>query len=268
MADEKVYTFEVGDKKYRVESPTVKQLNAADKVHLSAFNDAVKDGAMIRKKLEQVWEQQGIWNDKIKNQYEELRAELLADERRLQGGGIKLKEAKEIALNMRKLRDKLADMSSGRQELDSMCAEGKADNMKFNFLISECIVEHDTGKRVYKSLDDYLTNASGELATKAAQQFFSLMYGTDASTAEASLPENKFLRRFKFVDEKLRLTDEEGRLVDEEGRLIDEEGYFIDEEGNRVDIDGHPVDEDGKYKIEYSPFLDDDGNPVDESQFE
>ena len=79
---------------------------------------------------------------------------------------------------------------------------------------------------------------------------------------ESNLPENKFLKKYKFIDDKLRLVDKKGRLIDADGKLIDEEGRYIDDQGNYIDKYGNRVDKDGEYLVESKPFLDDDGNPI------
>jgi hypothetical protein len=87
------------------------------------------------------------------------------------------------------------------------------------------------------------------------------MYGLD-NNYEKSLPENKFLKKYKFVDDNLRLVNKDGHFVNEDGKLIDENGRFVDENGNFVDRDGNRVDADGEYVVDSKPFLDDEGNPV------
>jgi hypothetical protein len=79
---------------------------------------------------------------------------------------------------------------------------------------------------------------------------------------EEKLPENKFLKQYKFVDDKLRFINKEGKLVDEEGRLLDENGRFINDKGEYVDKDGNLVTLDGEYVVEFKPFLDDSGKPI------
>jgi hypothetical protein len=95
----------------------------------------------------------------------------------------------------------------------------------------------------------------------AAQNLANMLYGLD-NDYESNLPENKFLKKYKFVDEKLRLVDKKGRLIDNEGRLIDESGRYVDENGSFVDKFGNKVDADGDYIVEQQPFLDDDGKPI------
>jgi hypothetical protein len=88
-----------------------------------------------------------------------------------------------------------------------------------------------------------------------------MIYGLD-NNYEANLPENKFLKKYKFVDDKLRYINKNNQLTDRDGRLVDEQGRFIDKAGNFVDKYGNRVDSEGEYIAEFKPFLDDDGNPV------
>jgi hypothetical protein len=116
-------------------------------------------------------------------------------------------------------------------------------------------------KKYFKDYADYLSKASEPVSIKAAQVLANMLYGLD-NDYEKKLPENKFLVKYKFVDEKLRLVNKDGHLVDSEGRLIDETGRFINTNGEYVDKNGNLVDINGDYVTDFKPFIDDDGNPV------
>ena len=91
------------------------------------------------------------------------------------------------------------------------------------------------------------------------------------------MPENQFLKKFGFVDDKLRLVDKQGKLVDEEGKHIDDWGNFVEwiDDDNYIFVDdqGREV-KDGKFNTEFVPFIDDetgelfdeDGNPIKEEK--
>jgi hypothetical protein len=162
---------------------------------------------------------------------------------------------------MKQVRDEIRDLISVRTSLDNHSAEGQADNSRFNYLVSVCVVYNDTKEPYFSSLEDYLNKSTEEVAIKGAQNLANMLYGLD-NDYEGNLPENKFLKKYKFIDDKLRLVDKKGRLIDKDGRLIDESGRFIDDNGNFVDKYGNPVDKDGEYIVEQQPFLDDNGNPV------
>jgi hypothetical protein len=162
---------------------------------------------------------------------------------------------------MRKTRDKVRDLISVKTSLDTHTAEGQADNARFNYLVSACTVYDSTKQRYFSSLEDYLNRSTDIVALLAAQNLANMLYGLD-NDYEGGLPENKFLKQYKFVDDKLRFINKEGKLVDSEGRLIDENSRYIDADGNFIDKFGNRVDKDGEYVIESKPFLDDSGNPI------
>lgn len=254
-------TIDGVEKEFLVRSPSLDNQREGQKVYNQAFTDAIKSKSVVRAKLDDLLEDQGLWNDEKQAKFTSLQKELLDGEKRLAKGGFSLNEAKDLAIHMKKVRDDIRDLISVRTSLDNHSAEGQADNSRFNYLVSVCVVYNDTKELYFKNLEDYLSRSTEEVSIKAAQNLANMLYGLD-NDYESNLPENKFLKKFRFVDDKLRLIDKRGRLVDKEGRLLDESGRFIDENGSFVDKYGNPVDKDGDYIVEEQPFLDDEGKPV------
>lgn len=254
-------TIEGKEVEFVAKSPTLQNQREAQKVYNQAFTDAVRSKCVVRAKLEDLLKEQGLWNETKQALFNELQKELADGEKRLAKGGFSLSEAKKLALRMRVVRDEIKDLISVRTSLDNHSAEGQADNARFNYLVSACVVYKDSDQPYFSSMEDYLNRADDQVAILGAQNLANMLYGLD-NDFEKNLPENKFLTKFKFVDAKLRLVNKDGHLVNEEGKLIDENGRFIDAEGNFVDKDGNRVDEGGEYILESQPFLDDNGNPI------
>lgn len=263
-------TFEVDGKEYAVRIPKIQDIKEANELRSKTFNESLSRGDLLRDQLESELRKRNLWTDDREMEYQTLRREVLDGEFRLQKGGIKLKRAKELALEMSEKRAKMVDLLSSRTDLDSNTCEGKADAARFNYLFSCCLVYDEDDEAYFPNkLDDYLENQEDPVALAGATEFYYLISGSD--TLDDNLPENIFLKKFKFVDEKLRLVDPEGRLVDVDGKHIDENGLYIkwQEDGTsyNVDANGRKVTDEGRFEVSSSPFLDDDGNPVDESQF-
>ena len=204
-------------------------------------------------------------------EYQTLRKEVLDGEYRLEKGGIKLKQAKRVAVEMAEKRAKMVDLLSSRTDLDSNTCEGKADAARFNFLFSCCLVyDEDDTPYFPNKLDDYLENQDDPVAVQGANEYYYLISGSDA--LDSNLPENVFLKKFKFTDGQNRLIDEEGRLVDQDGKHIDENGLYIkwnkDGTTTSVDANGRKVNDEGRFDVKSTPFLDDEGSPIDESKYE
>ena len=139
---------------------------------------------------------------------------------------------------MSKKRDDMIRLLSSRTDLDSNTCEGKADAARFNYLFACCLVYDETDEPFFpRNIDDYLLNQDDPVAIAGASEFYYLISGNDS--VDQNLPENKFLHKFKFIDEKMRLIDKDGRLVTEDGKHIDENGNFIkwEEDGTSTKVD-------------------------------
>jgi hypothetical protein len=252
-----------------VVEPSAEAYKEAHKVYTNSFNEAIRNGSIVRARMDGLLEQQGLWNEEQQIKFDTLQKQILDAEIALDKGGIPLSRAKEIAVEMKKNRAELRELISVKTELDSHTAEGQAETQRFNYYVSACTIREDNNKRVFSSYDDYLESSSKEVAVLAARTLANMLYGLEEDY-ESKLPENEFLYKYKFVNKDLKFIDKQGRLTDSEGRLVDASGRYVDEEGNYIDKYGNPIDADGNYDVKFTPFTDDEGNPVvlDEEQEE
>ena len=242
-------------------NPSFKDQREAQKVYNQAFSDAVKSGCIVRGRLNDLLKEQGLWDDAKEMKLNTLQHEILGHEQTLAKGGISLQRARGVAMEMRKIREDLRELISSRTNLDNNTAEGQADNARFNYLVSACLVYSDNKKAYFSSYEEYLNKSADPVAIKGAQVLASRLYGLD-DNYEKNLPENKFLKEYKFVDENLRFVNKEGKLTDSDGRLVDKNGRYVNEKGEFVDKEGKRVSNEGDYLVEFKPFLDEDGTPV------
>lgn len=258
-------TFEYDGVKYKVVRPNIEQVTEGNKIRRETFNSELNSGTLIRDQLEEELRKRKLWSDDREQRYQELRKEIIDMEYTLASGGIKLNEAKKVALSMKRKRSEMVNLLSSRTDLDANTCEGRADNARFNYLFSNCLVYEDSGEKYFKNgLDDYILNLENPVAGVGANEFFYLL--SDTEQVDDKLPENKFLKQFKFVNESYQLVDKDNRLIDEEGKHVDEYGNYVkwvdDTTFVFVDINGRELDNSGNFKVEFSPFLDDDGNPI------
>jgi hypothetical protein len=246
--------------------PNHRQMEEGQQVHNAAFRKGLESGAILRARVEHYLREQKLWDDAKQAEFDRIQKVLLDGEKTLKRGRIKLGEARKVAIGMAKARTELLVLNAERVRLDNNTVEAQAENARFNFYVSACTVYADTGKPVFRNLQDYLERAGEDLSWEAASALASLLNNYDAD-AEKKLPENAFLLKYKFVDDKLRYVNKDGHLTDVDGKLIDEDGRFVayvDGQKVFVDREGNRVDDKGEYVVEDAgPFLDDEtGEPL------
>lgn len=262
MADNRIFKVYKDGKEIElyVRNPSLQENEEAESIKLKTWTKAVKEGAILAEKLNDVLREQGVWDEEKETKLGDLQEELITSVSKLKKGGIKLSTAKELALRIRELRAEIQMVSLDRVNYIDNCAEGLAQNRMFAYLVSVCTVYNDNHKKKYfTSFEDYLNRAKDIDGFLCASKCSEVFYGIPDYSA---YPENAFLKKYKFIDEKLRLINKDGHLVDSTGRLINENGDYV------TIVDGKEVvvDEDGNIypenKDEFSPFLDESGQPI------
>lgn len=244
-----------------VMTPTSADRKEGQKIYNGAFTEALKSGAVVRAKLDDILVEQGLWDDNKQIEFDTIQKQLTDYEAKLEKGGIPLSAAKDIAIEMRKLRAQFREIIADKTSLDNHSAEGQADSERFNYLVYACTYHKDGKTRYFTSYRNYMDLGDDPVSVSAAHNLANLLYNLE-DNYEKKLPENKFLHDYKFVDDNLRFINKEGKLVDFEGRLVNEFGRYIDEEGNYIDKYGNRIDEEGNLETEFTPFTDEEGNPV------
>lgn len=250
--------------------PNLSEMNQAQMAYNRGLDVALRSKAPLRIEVEKLLKDRNIWTEVNEKEFKDAQTELSKKVDKLKAGGMKLSEARTLALEIKKERLKLANLNAPRRQLDLSTAEAQAEVARFNWFVANCVVYNETGKYFFegdtdeKRVEDYLEKGNTEYAQECAKRFSMLQYGVD-SEAEKKLEENKFLLKYKFVRASdLKLIDRQGNLIDEDGNFVDEDGYVLDKPGgSRVNYSGTPINkETGEIQIETAPFTDDAGNPV------
>ena len=251
--------FEHENKQYFIKDATADQTIEAQRVYTKEFKKAVESGAILKKSLEEHMRNQGLWDDEMAEKYTDLVKQSADLEYKIKSGAYKkASELRDKAFELKKIRGELTALLSVRNSMDSVTAEGLADNERFFYLVSACVCDYLTQKPVFSSLQDYKDQADSELAVKCASEYANIIYGLDENYQDAFV-ENKLLKRLNLLNNKGELINRKGQRVDIDGNLIDEEGSRIDSDGNRIDINNNPVlDDSAVDELEFEDDLAED----------
>lgn len=264
--------------------PTAQDYRDSQVQYNETFRQALDSGALLRQKLTDYMKEQGIWDDDKQKENDAFVDKISSREDALKAGGIRLTDAKQIALELRKLRADFRELLAEKNALDANSAEGQADNARFSELIRLCLLDPTTKTPRFPDQKAYDTQADEPWVIEAAADLAGMIYGLDPNY-DKNLEENKFLKEFKFVDDELRFVNSDGHLVDMDGRLVNEDGrfiayrteegksnknpdevYFVNREGEEVVLITDENGEEDWVKLslkERKPFLDDEDKPID-----
>jgi hypothetical protein len=260
--------FTVKDREYVVNEPTFDQYNEADKIEKRVFNQELLSNGLLRQQIDVELKKRGLWSDVQEQEFRTISKELNDAEFRIKKGGIKLLEARDLAIEMRIKRGRMVEMLTNRANLDSVTCEGIAADKRFKYLLIQCLVYKDNGERCFEDTSQLNRPENLAVADEASEKLFNILNGSE--NTDDSLPENQFLKEYKFVNDDLNLVDDDGRLIDRDGKHINKNGQFVkwvsEKKSILVDLDGHELDKDGNFIVEFVPFLDEEGSPVVEEE--
>lgn len=235
-----------------IQKPRYEDINGAQMQKALTLQEGLKNNLYLKKEMDNILRSRGVWDDELQARLDEMHIELREKLAKLDGGDMKLSEARQLAIEISDLRNSIVLISSARRDFAELTADGRAEQAELDYLVASCTVYNSDRKRKYfKDYQDYLSRKSDEDAYTIAQRFAEIMY--DQIFDEKRLPETQFLMEYGFVNEDLRFIDADGKLVDSEGNRINEQGQKVKvENGEEIVIDE---------KVR-KPFLDENGEPV------
>lgn len=226
-----------------VTKPRANQVAEARGVFSKAKLASLKNHeAVPRSKINDLLREQEIWNDEKQAKLEDVQTKIDRLENILRKGknfdeytkdelelidaiGFKL-FGRKTAIALRKLRFERLLLALDLSALDDVTAEVIAENQMYDYLASQCTfygknegMETKFNTRYFDSFDDYVARKS-EQATLDARTEFENFYNDFDAEWQKKLLENKFLLKYKFVNDELELIDEDGNLVDEDFKPI------------------------------------------------
>lgn len=261
----KTTTVSVDGQDYVIKLPNERVIREADAKRSIEFSKCIEIGVKTQAQTKEFLKKHGVWTE----EKEEKEKDIVKSINRLEleisrGDGLSQKtsinDGLKKALKIKELRENYLNLIRERQSYESNTAESIADNARFDYFVCSSVFNKDNTK-VYATYEQYQEDSSSDLAFKAASALAKMMYSLEEDFM-SKLAENKFLKKFGLVDDKMRLVDRKTKhLVDNEGRKINELGHYLNDKDERIDREGNLLDIDGNYIIE-TVYIDEDGNEI------
>lgn len=231
---------------FAVKRPNRKVEKDAQTVYNKEFRQLVTNGALLQVEVDQILRDRNLWDDTREAELKGLQKEISDSRTKLTKGGSK-HDAYILAVKIIKTTEELNKLSQERNAMNSSTAESQAENARFNYFIAHCTFYNEGDKEGRKYFDSYeklMENEEDNLSTYAGLHLMELVFQT--TEFRKKLPEYKFLLKYGYCDDELRLkTFDQRHYVDLDGNKIDKDGYFVNDAGQRVDLYGNLVENQG-----------------------
>ena len=230
-----------------VVKPTLAQENDANKIYvkkkIKLLNLPKEERPFPQNSVRVKLKESGIWSEEQDKELAEVDARIAILEKILETGereedgvAIKLKklEGRKVALELMVIRfAKFNMLTEIEQFARDITLERIAEREQLDYLVSVCTLDKDN-RKYFKNLEDYQARQYDQDAIDARAALENHLADNQKDWRE-DLIEYKFLREYKYVDDKYRLIDKDGHLCDVDFRRINEDGLYIDDNGNVIE---------------------------------
>jgi hypothetical protein len=245
--------------------PEIEDIEESDSVYASKVAALVRDSGrnklLLRTEIDRFLRDNGVWSKSDEDAVAKCQKKIEKCIEKLKRGGIRLSEGREYVIQITDARKEIMRIMNKRQVFDDTTIEALAENDKNDYLVFACTTYKD-GNRYWESFEDMKNDKLGGVYRKASMVGMHIVYGVDENF-EKNLPENKWLKKYKFVDDELNYLDRKtGKRVDQSGRPIEQveaevmkklesiSGEIVAEKPFIDDETGSPVVEEAKPKEE------------------
>lgn len=203
---------------------------------------------LMRQELDKIFKDGDIWGKTEEDKVKSLQSDIDKLLNKIRKGGLKVTEGRQICIDIADKRKEIVQIMHKRQMFDAATVESVAEAEKLDFLIYTCTVYAEDSKNYWESFDDMKNDKTSNIYTYASNLVYEVVFGVDPAF-EKNLPENKWLKKYNFVDDELYFIDRKtGKKVDKTGKPIEEL-----EESTTKQLDNLQGD-----IVEEQPFIDDE----------
>lgn len=199
----------------RFNRPTQVVLSKGDFVYREYFSKAIRAGVMTAAEANKILKDRGIWSDELEGELVAMRINLARLEEKLKP--LSREEGMPIFKEIKTLRRDIDELTEVRTSVTNNTAESVASEMRTQFYTSECVVYNDSGERVFRNLDDFLSRLDEKLTLDCYKQALISNY-EQVLGIDVPLDFTAELSEDNWLEDKKRETEEEKPKTKRRGR--------------------------------------------------
>lgn len=228
--------------KLAIVEPTKIVLNEADLKYAATVSKAIREGVMTMAECRAFVAEHNKFTKEDAQKIEEKRNEIAKNEAKLANCENK-ENGVAIAKKIQELRREIMVINERVNSFIRNSAEALAENIRDDYITSQCTVYEETGKKYFSDYNDYLDKAATLSACYAKTNVVGYINGIEENFI-MNLPENKYLVQNGVIDKNgVEIDNETGMKKDPvTGNFLNDNGEFIDKDGNLVDEFGNKLE--------------------------
>lgn len=223
-----VFEVEENDKKIKlaVVKPKIDLINKIDIKKAGIISEAIREGAMTKSECQKIIREKGILTEEMEKEKDEAFSKIDKLEKMLKKEKLPDSKGKKYAKEISDLRNKIAEINAGANEIIGLCAEEVAERICMQYYTAECTICEDSGEKYFDGYSDYVEKSNSNTAIRALVEMIYLSMDVESSYIE-SLPENEYL--IKLEDDKKKKKESKEKIVELENKIESNENRQEDE---------------------------------------
>lgn len=222
-------------------TPGHEEISEAEKIYASKVSALIREGnknrLVLRQEVDKFLKESGIWTDNDEQGIQKATEYIAESLAKIKKGGIKLSEGRQLAISIMDKRKEIFTALRKRQILDDSTIEAVAENEKNDYIVFACTEFADDGQKYWSSFEDMKNDKLSDSYNKASGAAIEVIYGLNPNY-ETELPENKWLKKYKFIDEEMNYVDRQtGKRVDRDGKPIEDSEEKINQRVYNLTVD-------------------------------
>lgn len=238
-----------------IKIPEYEDIEESDRVYAAKVSELIKESTnkrkiLLRRDLDKFLKDGGFWTDEDEKNIDGLQRDIDILLTKMKKGGSKLSDGRKWAIQTMDKRREIVRIMDKKRLFDDSTVEAMAENEKNDYLIYCSTVYVSNGDRYWMSFEDMKNDKLSNTYRKASVAAYEVFYNINPEL-EKNLPENKWLKRYGFIDDDLNYVDRKTKkIVDKNGQPVEEIKKAIEKQYENLQGD----------IIEDSPYIDDETN--------
>jgi hypothetical protein len=184
----------------RFNRPTQKILQDAEFEFKKYWARCMRSGIMSQAEALKMMKQNNIWTEEDEQAILEHRTRIASLEKEFTED-LSEENGKALFAQIKRLRSDMQDINSKFTNIYENTAENMAGDYRLQYLAANCVVYNDTGKRVFKDVEELISRAQESIVSdsysEALVSNFEINYGIQFPPTGELLPENRWLKSFE-----------------------------------------------------------------------